>query len=60
MVWETGLGGRLDSTRAMPADLCVLTTVSLEHTAILGDTIEAIAKGTLEVAPLQAYFDKSF
>ena len=44
VVWEAGLGGRLDSTRAMPADLCVLTTVSLEHTAILGDTIEAIAK----------------
>jgi len=43
VVWETGLGGRLDSTRAVPADLCLITSISLEHSAVLGPTIEAIA-----------------
>ena len=43
VVWEAGLGGRLDATRLMPANLCILTTVSLEHTAVLGPTIAAIA-----------------
>ncbi len=42
-VWETGLGGRLDATRHLPADLAVITSISLEHTAILGDTLAAIA-----------------
>jgi len=43
-VWETGLGGRLDATRLLPADVCVITTISLEHTAILGSTEAAIAR----------------
>lgn len=43
VVWEAGLGGRLDATRVPPGDLGVLTSVSLEHTAVLGDTLEAIA-----------------
>lgn len=43
VVWETGLGGRLDSTRALPADLCLITSISLEHTAVLGNSLAAIA-----------------
>ncbi len=43
VVWETGLGGRLDATRLVAADACVITSISLEHTAILGATLEAIA-----------------
>ncbi|MFT7464075.1 MAG: dihydrofolate synthase/folylpolyglutamate synthase [Pseudohongiellaceae bacterium] len=43
VVWETGLGGRLDSTRAVHADLCLITSISLEHTALLGDTLAEIA-----------------
>ncbi|HTE06766.1 MAG TPA: Mur ligase family protein [Planctomycetota bacterium] len=43
VVWETGLGGRLDATRLLPADACVITSISLEHTAILGDTLPAVA-----------------
>jgi dihydrofolate synthase/folylpolyglutamate synthase len=43
VVWETGLGGRLDATRCVPADVCAITTISLEHTAILGTTRAAIA-----------------
>ena len=40
VVMETGLGGKLDATNAV---VSVITTISLEHTAILGDTIEKIA-----------------
>ena len=40
---ETGMGGRLDATRLVAADLCILTTVSLEHTEYLGDTLAEIA-----------------
>ena len=40
---ETGLGGRLDATRLVNADCCILTQISLEHTKILGSTILEIA-----------------
>ena len=40
---ETGLGGRLDSTRLVDADLCVITTISKDHTEFLGNTLEEIA-----------------
>ncbi|MEZ5988558.1 MAG: hypothetical protein R3F30_05455 [Planctomycetota bacterium] len=42
-VLEVGLGGRLDSTTALPRRACALTSIELEHTQVLGDTIEAIA-----------------
>lgn len=43
-ILETGLGGRLDATNAVKKPLLtVITSVSLEHTEILGDTIEKIA-----------------
>ena len=41
-VVETGLGGRLDSTTALRADLCAVTQIGLDHCAILGETVEAI------------------
>ena len=40
---ETGLGGRLDSVTIYNPILTVITTLSLDHTEILGDTIEKIA-----------------
>lgn len=40
---ETGLGGRLDSTNIITPLLSIITNISLEHTQILGDTIEKIA-----------------
>lgn len=44
VVLEAGLGGRLDSTNAIPApELVLLTRIGLEHTAELGNTLEAIA-----------------
>ncbi|MEM9382442.1 MAG: cyanophycin synthetase [Planctomycetota bacterium] len=43
-VLEVGLGGRLDSTNAIdPPELAVVTTIALEHTAILGSTHAEIA-----------------
>ena len=44
IVLETGLGGRLDATNAFPCPaLTVITSISLDHTMILGNTIEQIA-----------------
>ena len=44
VVLETGLGGRLDSTNTVENPLVsVITSISLDHTAVLGDTIEQIA-----------------
>lgn len=41
---EVGLGGRLDATNTLPAPLVTaITSVSLEHTEVLGDTIAKIA-----------------
>jgi dihydrofolate synthase/folylpolyglutamate synthase len=40
---ETGLGGRLDSTNIILPILSVITNISLEHQAILGDTLPLIA-----------------
>lgn len=45
VVLETGLGGKLDSTNIIPPPLAaVITLVSFDHTAILGNTIEEIAE----------------
>jgi dihydrofolate synthase/folylpolyglutamate synthase len=43
MVIETGLGGLLDATNLMRPAACLITALELEHTDILGDTIEEIA-----------------
>ncbi len=43
-VIETGLGGRLDATNTANPIAEIITSVSLEHTRILGDTIEKIAR----------------
>jgi dihydrofolate synthase/folylpolyglutamate synthase len=44
IVLETGLGGRLDCTNSVEHPvLTVITSISLDHTAILGDTIEEVA-----------------
>jgi dihydrofolate synthase / folylpolyglutamate synthase len=42
-IFEVGLGGRLDSTTALPRQACCLTRVELEHTQVLGETIAEIA-----------------
>jgi CobQ-like glutamine amidotransferase family enzyme len=44
VILETGMGGRFDSTNIIPPPLLsVITGISLDHTAFLGDTVEKIA-----------------
>jgi len=42
-VLETGMGGRLDATNVTDPDVCILTSTSLDHTQILGNTLAKIA-----------------
>jgi dihydrofolate synthase / folylpolyglutamate synthase len=42
-VFEVGLGGRLDATTAVPAELSVITNIGMDHMDYLGDTLEQIA-----------------
>ena len=42
-VIEVGLGGRLDSTNVISPEISIITTIDLDHTHILGSTVEAIA-----------------
>mmetsp|Transcript_37519 Transcript_37519/g.57199 ORF Transcript_37519/g.57199 Transcript_37519/m.57199 type:complete len:506 (+) Transcript_37519:42-1559(+) len=45
VVLETGLGGRLDATNIVKSpSISIITSIGLEHTQILGDTVELIAK----------------
>jgi len=43
VVLETGLGGRLDATNVCAPAVTVITSIELEHTRLLGDSLEAIA-----------------
>ncbi|MBI2906897.1 MAG: bifunctional folylpolyglutamate synthase/dihydrofolate synthase [Chloroflexi bacterium] len=42
-VVEAGLGGRLDATNVVTPAVCVITSISLDHTEVLGDSVEKIA-----------------
>jgi dihydrofolate synthase/folylpolyglutamate synthase len=48
-VIEAGLGGRLDATNVLDAEIVALTNVALDHTDVLGETREAIAAEKLAV-----------
>ena len=50
LILETGLGGRLDATRCPPADLAILTTISKEHTDVLGNDIYQIIREKAAIA----------
>lgn len=43
VIYEVGLGGRFDSTNVIHPLLSIITSIGLDHTAILGDTYEEIA-----------------
>lgn len=43
-VIEVGLGGRLDGTNVVEPEVTAITSVGFDHTDVLGDTIEAIAR----------------
>ncbi|CEG56694.1 bifunctional tetrahydrofolate synthase/dihydrofolate synthase [Legionella fallonii] len=44
IILEVGLGGRLDATNIINADLSIITTIDFDHQHFLGDTLEAIGK----------------
>ncbi len=48
-VVEAGLGGRFDATNVLRSSVVLLTNVGLEHTDVLGDTVEKIAVEKLAV-----------
>jgi dihydrofolate synthase/folylpolyglutamate synthase len=48
-VVEVGLGGRLDATNVVPARVAILTNVGLDHTEILGNTVDEIATDKVEI-----------
>jgi dihydrofolate synthase/folylpolyglutamate synthase len=49
-IYETGLGGRLDATNLVMPQVAALTTIGLDHTYILGDTLDAIAREKAEIS----------
>jgi dihydrofolate synthase/folylpolyglutamate synthase len=55
VVLETGLGGRLDATNAADSLIAAIAPISLEHTHLLGDTLEKIAGEKMAIIkdPLQ-------
>jgi dihydrofolate synthase/folylpolyglutamate synthase len=68
-VLEVGMGGRLDATNVLDEKaVCVITPISLEHTTVLGDTVEKIAAekaaillpGTTVVMAPQPYPEAAF
>ncbi len=42
-VMEVGMGGRFDATNVILPEVCLLTSISLDHTEVLGDTLTKIA-----------------
>ena len=53
-VLEVGIGGRYDATSATDPVASAVTSVSLEHTDLLGDTVAEIARDKAQVAPADA------
>jgi dihydrofolate synthase/folylpolyglutamate synthase len=49
-VLEVGLGGRLDATNVVDAEVCVLTSIGIEHTEYLGEDVATIAGEKLAIA----------
>jgi dihydrofolate synthase/folylpolyglutamate synthase len=43
-VFEVGLGGRLDATNVLQPNISVITSISMDHVKVLGNTLEAIAR----------------
>ena len=51
---EVGLGGRLDATNVVNAEVCVLTSIGIEHTEYLGKDVATIAGEKLAIAGANA------
>lgn len=51
VVAEAGIGGRFDATRAIPGQLVGLSSLDLEHTGLLGSSLEEIAYDKADLCP---------
>ncbi len=51
LIAEAGIGGRLDSVRAIPGRVGALTSIDLEHTDLLGPTALSIALDKADIVP---------
>lgn len=61
VIYETGMGGRLDATNVVKPVLTVITSVGMDHTQYLGDTLEKIAAekaGIIKDGIPVIYFDR--
>ena len=57
VILETGMGGRLDATTAVPADVAVLTPIALDHQQWLGETLgEIAAEKASIIVPMKKVF----
>jgi len=62
IILEVGMGGRLDATNIVDADLAIITTIDWDHQAYLGDTFDAIGyekAGVLRAGKPCIYADKN-
>jgi dihydrofolate synthase/folylpolyglutamate synthase len=53
-VLEVGLGGRLDATNVVDAEVCVLTSIGIEHTEYLGEDVASIAGEKVAITGLNS------
>ena len=53
-VLEVGLGGRLDATNVVDAEVCVVTSIGIEHTEYLGPDLASIAAEKVAIAGLNS------
>jgi dihydrofolate synthase/folylpolyglutamate synthase len=53
-VLEVGLGGRLDATNVVDAEVCVVTSIGIEHTEYLGEDVASIAGEKVAIAGLNS------
>lgn len=53
-VLEVGLGGRLDATNVVDAEVCVVTSIGLDHTEFLGEDVASIAGEKVAIAGANA------
>jgi dihydrofolate synthase/folylpolyglutamate synthase len=61
VIFEAGMGGRLDATNVVVPAVCVITSVGLDHMQYLGNTIEEIARekaGIIKPKIPVVYFDR--
>jgi len=59
-IWEAGLGGRLDATKVVQAEIMILTKIGIDHSEILGNTLEEIVFEKLNIASPKAKVIYSF